>query len=213
MQEIKTMIKDIVNNYKTDGQLSDNIDIIESFKKDYIIQSFGIKYKDCTFDNFIADTKEKQDVLNQCKNYNFKKSLMLVGGAGTGKNHLIVSICRNYDKLYYVIDFEKITDLKMKCISNGQDFQNVLSRYYSCDLLIMPDFCIRGNFTDAQKEALYYIIEERYKNNLPVIIASNLNFNALKKAIDFDSFERVKDRLKEMLGDRILIMNWNSFRK
>jgi DNA replication protein DnaC len=213
MQEIKTMIKNIVNNCKTDGENSGNIDIIESFKRDYLIQNFGIKYKDCCFDNFIADTKEKQDILNRCKNYDMKKSIMFVGGAGVGKNHLIVSMCRNYNKLYYVIDFEKITELKMKCLSTGENFQKVLQKYYHCDLLIMPDFCIRGNFTDAQKEALYYIIEERYKNNLPVIIASNLNFNALKKAIDFDGFERVRDRLKEMLGDRILIMNWESFRK
>ena len=141
------------------------------------------------------------------------ESLILYGSPGTGKDHLIASICRVMPVEFVYEDLEYIAEVKRTSQIKGEIWQKSIRKYCICPMLIIPDFCIKEKVTDSQKEVFIYIINERYKNLLPMIIATNLDPKSLRQVIDFEGLPRVADRFSEMFENRQYILNWESYRK
>lgn len=188
----------------------------KEIESNHVIENFGKRYIDCTFENYeVYDDKQNQ-VIAECKKYiHFPKkkgeSLMLIGKCGTGKDHLIVSIAKQLGE-YKASNLERLAEKKRAAQNTKIPWQEKLKEFIFTPMLIILDFAIRGQLTDSQKEVLSHIVDERYKRMLPMIISTNLDVKKLKEAVDFPEFPRVTDRFKEIFKGRILLCDWDSYR-
>lgn len=183
----------------------------------HISDMFGLRYADSSFDNYLTSSKEQEQVKQLCIDYikadkSKGQSLIMYGKPGTGKNHLLAAMYRS-GLNFMPVKIEYINAEKMAMQKNGQNWMMAFSKYINTSILVIPDLIIRSNgLSDSIKEILYYLIDERYNNFKPVIICTNVDIPELKKAIDFDGSDRVSDRLREMIGDRLCCMNWETYR-
>jgi len=190
----------------------------EEIKRNAIAEKFGKRFVDCTFDNYKTDNDKQVAVKQACIDYlhlpkSKGESLMLFGKSGTGKNHLVTAMLRDNYRVVEVIRLEYLNAEKMSIQKSGGNWMYKFKKYCYCDYLVIADLVIRGDgLSDSVKEMLLYIIDERYNNCKPVIICTNVDVKSLKSAIDFDSTERVSDRLREMVGNRVYCMDWESYR-
>jgi len=191
---------------------------IENKKRELITSVFGLKYADCSFDNYICSSIEQEKIKQVCKDYiamqhSSGESIMMYGRSGTGKNHLLVAMFRDCMDMLQVCRIEYLNAEKMKYQKFGQNWMEKFSVYCRCPYLVIPDLVIRKDgLSESIKELLLFIIDERYNNCKPVIICTNVNAKELKNAIDFDGTERVSDRLREMIGNRVYLLDWESYR-
>ena len=191
---------------------------IENKKRELISSVFGLKYADCTFDNYLCSSIEQEKIKQVCNDYmamphNRGESMMMFGRSGTGKNHLLVAMFRNRMEMLQVCRIEYLNAEKMKFQKFGQNWMEKFSIYCRCPYLVIPDLVIRKDgLSESIKELLLFIIDERYNNCKPIIICTNVNAKELKNAIDFDGTERVSDRLREMIGNRVYLLDWESHR-
>jgi DNA replication protein DnaC len=184
------------------------------------VEEFGLRYKQSTFDNYKIYDDRQKEVVDKCKNYvniiknkNQGEGLFLVGNSGTGKDHLCVSIARNF-KNYIVKVFEEIHVEKLTAMSNQKNWHVELDKYIHTPILFVLDFCSGKELTDSQKETFFYILNKRYNNLLPIIITTNVPQKDFKTLIEFQGFNRNIDRFNEIFGkDRVLICEWESYRK
>ena len=72
----------------------------------------------------------------------------------------------------------------------------------------------KDGFSESIKEMFFYIIDERWSNHLPFIIATNASGDKFRQAVDMEGTIKVYDRILQMTNknERILIFNWESHR-
>jgi len=179
---------------------------------------FGKRFENCTFENYKADTPKKRQILKACIDYvcldkSKGECLILYGTPGTGKDHLLAAMCRMMPLDFVYEDLEYIAEVKRVSQVNGEIWQKAIKKYCHISMLVIPDFCTKEKFSDSQKEVFIHIINERYKNLLPMIIATNLTPKSMRQVIDFEGLPRVADRFSEMFADRQYILDWESYRK
>lgn len=176
------------------------------------------RYIDNSFDNYNAETPEKQNALLKCKELCdavVKKenpcNLIMVGGVGTGKTHLANSIVVNlFDRdassnRINMIDMIRVLKSTWSKDSEYTE-EEVIKHYTSIDLLIIDEVGIQFN-SDTEKLFVFDIINGRYENCLPTVIISNLDINGVKDIIG----DRCVDRLRED-GGKVIAFNWESHR-
>ncbi|PHS02444.1 MAG: hypothetical protein COA78_21220 [Blastopirellula sp.] len=168
-----------------------------------------------TFDDYICQTEGQTKAKNDCERY-FKefpsdKSMIMVGGVGTGKTLLasagIDSIIDDYRcEMIKVIDV--VRELKATWAKDSTDTEEKLIKYYSnIDLLVLDE--VGSQFgSDTEKLFIFDIIDGRYQNMKPTILISNLDIDGIKDAIG----DRCVDRLREG-GGMMIAFDWASERK
>lgn len=168
-----------------------------------------------TFDDYICtnegQTKAKSDCMRYFKEFPSDKSMIMVGGVGTGKTLLasagLDSVVDNYNcEIIKVIDV--VRELKGTWAKDSKSTEEGLIKYYSnIDLLILDE--VGSQFgSDTEKLFIFDIIDGRYQNMKPTILISNLDIDGVKDAIG----ERCVDRLREG-GGSMIAFNWESSRK
>lgn len=171
-----------------------------------------------TFDNYIADTEQKQKALSKCRKLTeqIKKSqevnnLIMIGGVGTGKTHLASSILRDLIEngkrceLWTLIDI--IRSLKATWKKDAVCSEDeMLDHFSTLPLLIIDEVGVQFG-SDTEKMFVFDIINGRYENMLPNVIISNLDIEGVKDIIG----ERCIDRLRED-GGQVVAFNWQSHR-
>lgn len=120
--------------------------------------------------------------------------LMFIGGTGTGKTHLLEAIARQYlrqekdNGAPYTVRYELVSNMlrlmRNSFRANAED--TVLSHVYNSDLLLLDDIGAEKPSEWVEQE-LFNIIEDRYKNNKLLVLASN----------------EVEPVIRSKLGDRI----------
>lgn len=167
-----------------------------------------------TFDDYICtnegQTKAKNDCMRYVENFPTDKSLIMVGGVGTGKTLLASAILDALvDK--YDCGIIKTIDLvrRLKATWNkdsDQTEEDVLNRFIDSDLLIIDE--VGSQFgSDTEKLFIFDIIDGRYQDMKPTILISNLDIDGIKDAIG----ERCVDRLREG-GGSMIAFDWSSSR-
>lgn len=163
------------------------------------------RFRCATFENWDhsrGDKKLYTIALKYAMNYKkvLKDSigLFINGNPGNGKSYAVCCIA-NYLLSRGVpticISINALLDrIKATYDSSGRgDEESVIRSFCKADFLIIDDLG-----TELKNEwgssRIYRIIDERYRNNLPTVITTNLTFANMNKRYD----ERVSDRLREM---------------
>lgn len=137
------------------------------------------------------------------------KSVTLYGTCGSGKTHLAVCLMRQWaacnqptDPPRYVSVPDLMGELRETFGKESATEQGTLDEYIKRPLLLLDDLG-GGRQTDYVCEALFRIIDARYRDESPTIITTNLNMKELAEQID----DRIASRLCGMgevitLGDK-----------
>jgi DNA replication protein DnaC len=178
------------------------------------------RFKGKDFDSFVPQSEKAASIWRACKEYaiNFpdmrKKgtSLIFCGNAGAGKTHLACSIASHVITSHRVpvkfIRVAKAIRSVKETYSRDSDVteQEVINRMRAPELLILDEVGVQFG-SDAEKNILFEIINERYEDIKPTILISNL---ALPGLTEYTG-ERVIDRMKENNGS-LFIFDWQSMR-
>jgi len=182
---------------------------VERIIKNSKMSKRNLNYK---FDNFAPNTSNKK-VLDNLKNYSEKlvngiekKGLILVGNNGVGKTHLACSIANKLIENGTPVIYGTLINLLAE-LRNSYDTDNNISEmeiiklYENVDLLIIDDLG-KEKPSEWGLEKLFTIVNSRYENNLPVIITTNYNQNALVERLSFngeiETAKSIISRLYEM---------------
>lgn len=190
---------------------------LERFRKEEINkkikQYYGTEFiteqlKRQTLDNFITnETNKNMKYVAQRFIQGFgntKKGIIFVGKNGTGKTHISVAIANELIKQNIPILFGTLTDLTEKYSGSYKDHTEIeLTKLYAkVDLLIIDDLGIEY-MNDWMLSKLFVIVNERMKNELPIIITTNYELEQLKQRLSIpnkvcETTNSIISRLYEM---------------
>ena len=132
-----------------------------------------------------------------------RRNLYFYGGCGTGKTFLTALIAKEYIKAGRSVIFgdvpELLEEIKMTFDSDKLKAEDVLSRYYNCDLLIMDDLGA-GQITEWTVGIMYQVINRRVNGNKRLIVTSNFDLKGLNQRLatkDAYGARRIISRLSE----------------
>lgn len=171
-----------------------------------------------TFDNYDAQTSEKQSALEACKA--FCKAvedgaaiggLVLLGKPGTGKTHLSCAAINSLARKQIYGERTNLRDMlaEIKATYNkGSESTEVdLIAHYGRRRLLVLDEVGAFAMSEHEKAIFTSIMDRRYENEGYTVLVSNLDFEALKAEIG----DRNIDRLRED-GGRVVKFTWESNR-
>jgi len=178
------------------------------------LEGLGIRrrFYEATFDSYIATNDGQRRALEVCLDYAKRKgevvetgeSLFLIGLPGTGKNHLAVSILREWGKGRIVKLSEMVREIRLS-YSDGSSEQGRIESFARMPLLILNEVGVQRG-TDAERNLVFEVLDMRYENMLPTVLISNLNIQGIKDFIG----GRVIDRLMECA--QVVEFTWDSYR-
>ncbi|MHB1334496.1 MAG: DnaA ATPase domain-containing protein [Candidatus Humimicrobiaceae bacterium] len=200
--------------YVKECQLLTGKNKIDRIRNIKINSGIGQRFYHKTFLNY-SGNKAKKDCMEWAKNYreNIKlgKGLFLTGTVGTGKTHLLSAIIDYIARVKKSLNFNDIiyrtTPAMLNEIRNSyenKDFEDVINKFKDCHLLIIDDLGAEKT-TDWVLDIFFEIIDSRYADLRPVIIASNLTAIEIKQKLD----ERIMSRIYEMsMGIKLTGSDW-----
>ena len=163
-------------------------EINKKVKRLYGLDFITNQFKRQTLENFIINSENAktklaaQKFLEKYKD--MKKGIIFVGKNGTGKTHISTAICNELIKENVPVIFGTLTELLDKykeCYKNYTDGE--LTKLYSkVDLLVIDDLGVE-TMNEWMLSKLFVIVNERMKNELPIIITTNYDIDQLKKRL------------------------------
>jgi DNA replication protein DnaC len=133
------------------------------------------------------------------------EGIIFTGGVGTGKTHLAAAICKEVTYKYsttveFVSYVQLLADIRA-AFSGNKNIGEIEEKMMKTGLLVIDDL---GKEKQSQfsNETLYRVVNERYKNELPVIITTNWPLETLSERLDYAVFSRLIGTCKvvEMSG-------------
>ncbi len=154
----------------------------ENFRLDYYSDTVDPKFR-------VAPRALMQKNLEHCRLYarhfgEHSGNLLLVGGTGTGKTHLALSMGRAIGEQGYGVCYESAASLFNKLeqakFYSTEENRREGEKLQSCDLLIIDDLGTEmpGQFVTA---ALYALLNQRLMENKPMIITTNQLVEEIQK--------------------------------
>ena len=179
------------------------------------------RLQDWSFDSYQANCDGQKVALEAARNYYDRWTdgknpgwLALLGKNGTGKCHLALSIA---NLMIETSDRVKIIYIKLirlmrrirATYSNGTEEteEQVISDIDSAHLLILDEFGIRDELSGWERATLDDILDQRWEQNKPLIVMSNMNAKDLMNLAG----ERINSRFAEM--GQIVKFTWDDWRK
>ena len=166
------------------------------------------------FDDYICSNegqeKAKSDCIRYVNEFPSDKSMIMVGGVGTGKTLLASAMVdalvdKNKCEIIKVIDV--VRELKASWSKESKATEEgIIKSFVDLDLLILDE--VGSQFgSDTEKLFIFDIIDGRYQEMKQTVLISNLDIDGIKGAIG----ERCVDRLREG-GGMMIAFNWESQR-
>lgn len=117
------------------------------------------------------------------KNKVENNSLGLFGQPGVGKTHLLIAVINELFKknidLQYISYPEEMAILKQNVL-DGNIINPKMNKFKNCDLLVIDDL-FKNGYTASDLRLIFEIINNRYVNNKPVAISSELTILDIQK--------------------------------
>lgn len=174
------------------------------------------RFRGVGFDSYEATTPEQVRVLDTVRGYanglpNDGACLILAGGCGTGKTHLALAAAQQHMKAggtaLYVTVLDLVRMLRDTWRKDSGDSESqVLNRLSRVGLLVIDEVGVQYG-TGAEQLALTTVIDRRYREQMPMILLTNMEPAAFAEAVG----ERSADRLREV--GRWLPFRWESYRR
>ncbi len=176
--------KQLMEDYEKYRKEEFNKKIKQYYGTDFITEQF----KKQALDSFIVN-KTNKNMKYVAQRFiqgftNAKTGIIFVGKNGTGKTHIAIAIANELRKQKIPIIFGTLTDLVEKYSKNYKEHTEIeLTKLYTkVDLLIIDDLGIE-TMNDWMLSKLFVIVNERMKNELPIIITTNYELNQLKQRL------------------------------
>lgn len=176
-----------------------------------------LRFRAKSFATFVSDSDAKDKALSVAMEFasNFPQHrkdgtvVVFSGKPGTGKSHLATAIGQEVLPTGTVLYISAIDAVRMIRDTWRRDSAKsetqVLDMLSSLDLLILDEVGVQYG-TEAEQVTLFDIIDKRYRDQMPMILLTNLNTEAMKKFLG----DRSYDRLRE--GGKWITFDWNSMR-
>lgn len=178
------------------------------------------RFREKTFENFLADTEKKRAVLAVAKDFaerfeQHKKigsTLIFAGKIGTGKGHLAIAAAQQVmaggQSVFFATAREIV--LMLRAGWGGQSGAaaseiETLRMLTSVDLLVIDDVGVQFG-SDAERDQLFGVIDGRYRDLAPTIITTNLNRALLKEVLGERSYSRLRE------GGQWVVFDWEDHR-
>lgn len=181
-----------------------------------------LRFREATVESYQVTTNPEQQAIarRQCQDYaagfadhcQVGRSMMLLGAVGTGKTHLgcavVQSVIRNLGATArYTSALDIIRDIKSTFTKNSELSEGeVYAALRAPDLLVIDEIGVQHG-SDFERQVLFEVINDRYKDINPTIVISNLGILGLRKCLG----DRAVDRLTDAGGPAVLF-NWASAR-
>jgi len=191
----------------------------EAMRHEEMLNRAGIpaRFRSRTLDSFVADTPAKQRALGIARafaddfraRYTEGASLIFAGAPGTGKSHLALGIAQAIMPQWnsiYITARELINRLRDTWRKDSEVSELALQATFTrTHLLIIDEVGVQFG-TEAERTQLFGVIDDRYREQRPSILLTNLG------AQDFEGFigARAFDRLRE--GGEWVQFDWESYR-
>ena len=167
-----------------------------------------------SFDNYIADTLNKQAVKdklmkfanNISNNLKLGRNVILMGNPGNGKTHLSVAIAKTAINKGYSALFTTVGGMIDKINEAGWNKAKLINNYALPDLLILDE--VTNYLNNEEQKNLFKVLNSRYEQVKSTIIQTNLAIEVLNEVLG----KRIIDRLRENNGI-LLRFDWESYRK
>lgn len=150
-----------------------------------------------TFANFnpqsCMDTYQKAIAfVNGFDNENNGRGLIIFGGCGVGKTHLVAAIANEVIERYEKgVCFEVETSMFMNLmLADLSEKKAYIAKLKDAPLLILDDMG-KEKVTEWNRSVLFDIVNFRYDNMLPTIITSNLGLAKLEEALTTAIYSRL----------------------
>lgn len=199
---------ELAKQEKENEYMEKQIRLNQIFKNSLMDEKF---YK-ATFENWNHNIGSKK-IYNICLKYanNFKKvkeeniGLLIYGTPGNGKTHAvscianfllskeIPTICVSINKL-----LERIKETYNSHGKEGEE--TILRSLANADLLIIDDLGTEQR-NDWSITRIYNIIDSRYRNSLPTIITTNMDFKELEQFYHKRTYDRLLEMCTPVLND------------
>lgn len=128
----------------------------------------------CTFKNFKASDENDINALNSLNRLkvNLCETILFLGNTGNGKTHLAISAVRSTQNSFYTNSKKMLIDYRSVFQEKIGSEKEKLNKYISFNLLVI-DEVDRISATDAERDFLFLIIEERQARRKATILISN----------------------------------------
>ncbi len=181
---------------------------------------WGSRYTDCEFDNFKATSAPQRKAVSALKQYaediaeNVLEGHGVIphGPAGTGKDHLLISLTReavwgNFD-VAWVNGRELFAEVR-NAMGTHRTEESILVPLIRADVLYISDpLPPMGELTNFQSDALFRVLDARYAACRPTWVSMNV---ANGEEADTRMGAPLVDRLRH---DALVIhCDWPSYRK
>jgi DNA replication protein DnaC len=171
-------------------------------EKRFAKSSLGKRFADSTFDNFQMRIGAEK-AFDLCKKYvsEFHEwgpdSLLIWGDWGNGKSHLGAAIDNALTDKNLIVVFQSVPELLQKIRDtfsngNGETEREIMRALFSCDLLILDDIGAE-KVTDWVSDALFRIIDGRYRKKKPILYTTNLKPTLLLEKLGGRIYDRITE--------------------
>lgn len=186
-----------------------------------MIRDRGSRYKDCTIANYVVANEKQKAVVDAILEYGKSladrvaagEGLLLIGTAGTGKDHLVAALLRHaVFSGGLTVKWQAGPDIWATfrdAIGSETNEKSVVEKYTWPKLLAISDPALRGQpLTNFQADVLYRIVDRRYSERKPTIATANVKD---RKELESLVGAATVDRLTE--SATVLACDWPSYRK
>lgn len=175
------------------------------------------RFRDRTFDNYIADTEPKKKALEVAIEFaanfdeHYRNGTMVVfsGKPGTGKSHLAIAAAMTVMDAGTALYVNALDMIRMVRDTWRRDSDMtetaVLNELSTVKLLVIDEIGVQYG-TEGEQVILFDVLNRRYRDLMPTILLTNLGAKGMKEFLGERSFDRLRE------GGIWVAFDWESHR-
>lgn len=181
------------------------------------ISGIPMRFRDRTFENYIADTEPKKKALEVAMEFaanfdaHYRDGTMVVfsGKPGTGKSHLAIAAAMTVMEAGTALYVNALDMIRMVRDTWRRDSEMtesaVLHELSTVSLLVIDEIGVQYG-TEGEQVILFDVLNRRYRDLMPTILLTNLGAKGMKEFLGERSFDRLRE------GGIWVAFDWESHR-